>query len=225
MTRATVQLADDSVLFRSALRVALENTEEFDVIAETVDVTSTLAEVRRTGPDLVLVAADLPGEGGAISVCDQVAKDHDLPTRSLVLDAAADQRQLLRALEAGAVGYVPRDVRLTNLLSDMRAAIRGEATVPPRMLGGLLRELIERRRRWNDFHERYAHLSRRERETLALLANGCEHAEIARTLVISSKTARTHVQNVLVKLDVHSRLEAVTLAVQHGVVDVRGGRG
>jgi two-component system nitrate/nitrite response regulator NarL len=225
MNRATVQLADDSVLFRSALRVALENTEEFDVIAETADVTSTLAEVRRTGPDLVLVAADLPGEGGAISVCGRVAKDRDLPTRSLILDAAADQHQLLRALEAGAVGYVPRDVRLINLLSDMRAAIRGEATVPPRMLGGLLRELIERRRRWNDFHERYARLSPRERETLALLANGCEHVEIARTLVISSKTARTHVQNLLAKLDVHSRLEAVTLAVEHGVVDVRGGRG
>jgi two-component system nitrate/nitrite response regulator NarL len=225
MSPPGVLLADENVLFRSALRVALENTGEFEIVAETADVEATLAATKRLNPPLALIADDLPGEGGGIGVCAQCVDGNGFQTATIVVAASPKQTRLLRALEAGALGYVTRDVSLVELIHDMQAALRGEACIPRRMLGGLLRELIDRRRETNAFLERYSRLTRREKEALSLLARGHDHVMIATILFISPQTARTHIQNVLAKLGVHSRLEAATLALEHGVVNARGDTG
>jgi DNA-binding NarL/FixJ family response regulator len=119
---------------------------------------------------------------------------------------------------------VSRDEGLADMLRNIRAAIRGEACVPRRLLGGVLAELIARRRRDDAVQQKYERLSRREREVLSLLAEGSDHMHIARLLVISPQTARTHIQNILEKLEVHSRVEAAGLALEHNLVGVEGGK-
>jgi DNA-binding NarL/FixJ family response regulator len=97
--------------------------------------------------------------------------------------------------------------------------LRGEAVVPRRLLGALLGTLIQRRRRDNEAAARFARLTRREREILTLVADGEDRQSIARALFISPQTARTHIQNMLTKLEVHSRIEAARFAHEHGYTD------
>ena len=101
----------------------------------------------------------------------------------------------------------------------------GETIVPGRMLGPLLQRLIRRRREQRDALDRMSRLTRREREVLGLLAEGADNDTIAERLVISPETARTHVQNVLVKLEVHSRVEAAAFVMRHDMLDALTGAG
>jgi DNA-binding NarL/FixJ family response regulator len=129
-----------------------------------------------------------------------------------------DDELLVRALEAGADGYVRHEGGLGEIVDGCRALGRDEAFVPPRLLAPLLRGLIVRRREEDAIAQRAANLSRREKEVFALLVAGHDQHGIAEALVISPATARTHLQNVLRKLDVHSRLEATALAIRHDLV-------
>lgn len=140
-------------------------------------------------------------------------------SRILVLHPRADVDVLVAALEAGAAGFQTTELTTADLAGALRAVRRGEACVPRRMLGGLLHSLIQRRRVDDEAQARLGRLSRREQEVLRLLGGGLDHDAIAAVLVISPQTARTHIQNVLGKLEVHSRLEATNFAIEHGFVD------
>ena len=214
---ARVLIADGDAVFADGVAQAL--LEELDVAAaDTVgDGEKVLDLVQRHAPDLVILDVDLPGVSG-LTLCAALLRLPRCPAL-LVLSATSEHRVLLAALHVGAQGYLGKDADVDELLDAVRALLRGEASVPPRMLGGLLHDLIQRRRHAGVVHERFARLSRREREVLALLASGQDHVAIARQLVISPQTARTHIQNVLGKLEVHSRLEAVSVAVEHGLVE------
>jgi DNA-binding NarL/FixJ family response regulator len=214
VTAPTIVIADECALFRGALRLAIEERGEFDVVAETCDVATTMAAVSRRRPDLAVVDVNLPGGGGA-AVCAR-AVDGGHPTRMVLLAPERDVHQLLRGLEAGAIGFATREGRLPDLVAALSDVTVGEVSVPRRMLGGLLHELINRRRADDAARDRLARLSTREREVLNLLGKGNDHENIAKELVISPQTARTHIQNVLNKLEVHSRVEAVALALEHG---------
>jgi two-component system NarL family response regulator len=139
--------------------------------------------------------------------------------RVLILAGQADLRSLMDSLEAGADGYLTKDRPLADLVDAVRALGRGESVVPPTMLGKLIDRLLHRRREQDDAFRRLAQLSRREREVLALLAAGCDNNAIAQTLIISPQTARTHIQNVLKKLRVHSRLEAAAFVRRNRLLD------
>lgn len=212
-----IVVADSDAVFAEAVAQSL--TEELGVehVATFGTGPDVLEHVRREGADLALVDVELR-DGPALGLCATLLAESPAP-RLLVLSATSDHRVLLSALSIGAQGYLGKDADVDELLDAVRALLRGEASVPPRMLGGLLHELIQRRRQEGEVHERFARLSRREREVLALLAAGQDHLAIAAQLVISPQTARTHIQNVLGKLEVHSRLEAVSVAVEHGLVE------
>ena len=212
-----VLIADGDAVFADAVAQAL--IEEVDVAAvETVSDGARASEaVERFRPHLVALDVDLPNVS-ALTLCTALL-GRPRPPALLVLSATSEHRILLAALHVGAQGYLGKDADLDELLDAVRALLRGEASVPPRMLGGLLHDLIQRRRHAGAVHERFARLSRREREVLGLLAGGHDHLAIAGHLVISPQTARTHIQNVLSKLGVHSRLEAVSVAVEHGLVE------
>jgi DNA-binding NarL/FixJ family response regulator len=217
-----IYLADEHALFRAALRVALDSQADLCVVGECGNGAELVEEVRRRLVDVLIVDITLPGRNG-FEVCADI-RAAELPVRVLAMSDSAEDKTLLQALEAGADGYVTRDGRLADMVGAARAVMRGEACVPRRMLGGLLQSLIQRRRATDDVQARYDRLSRREKETLALLGRGYDHEAIARELVISPQTARTHIQNVLGKLAVHSRLEAAALAIEYGFSDVnRGG--
>ncbi len=209
-------LADEQSLFRETVRVVLEAQPDFAVVGEAADGAEAVAETVRTRPDVVLLDARLPLLDGVETA--RTIKEKLPSCRILVLTSEEDQEDLLDALEAGADGYLSKESPIAELIAATRSVHQGETLIPPRMLGGLLAQLIRRQREENDALQRLARLTRREREVLKLLAEGADNEGIARALVISRQTARTHVQNILTKLGVHSRLEAAAF-VQYGLFD------
>jgi DNA-binding NarL/FixJ family response regulator len=215
---ATMVLAHQQALLRSALRGVLEGSRSVTVVAETIDVDGTIRAARRHRPDLVLVPFDLPGKGGGVGVCRTLVES-DASCRVLLLGEQEDHHQLLQALEAGSLGVVTADHPLSHLLGSVESALRGQAAIPRNALGALLGELIEQRRADDEVRRRYERLTRRERQVIGLLVKGLDQDRIAEELVLSPMTVRTHIQNVLGKLEVHSRLEAVELITRHQLAD------
>lgn len=212
-----VLLADEQSLFREAVRVVLSREADIEVVGEARDGLQAVAEVERLKPDVALLDSNLPncdGVHATLQITERVAG-----CRVILVTGQEEQRLLIDALEAGASGYLTKESPLVDLIEAVRAVHRGEVLVPPRMLGALLRQLIKRRREHDVAANRMANLTRREREVLALLAQGADNERIAQRLVISPETARTHVQNVLGKLDVHSRLEAAAFVRQNGLLE------
>jgi DNA-binding NarL/FixJ family response regulator len=212
-----VLLADEQSLFRQAVKVVLSSEDDLIVVGEAADGLQAIAEVERVRPDVALLDADLPN-------CDGIRATQQISLRVpecrvIVFSAQEDEQVLVQALEAGASGYLSKGSPLADLIEATRAVHRGDALIPPRMLGALLQRLIHRRRERDDALKRMAKLTRREREVLALLAQGADNDGIAQRLVISPETARTHIQNVLGKLGVHSRLEAAAFVTQNGILD------
>lgn len=218
-----VLLADEQVLFREAVKVVLTNEPDLDVVGEAHDGIQAVDEVDRLRPDVVLLDAELPNRDG-ISAAQEIAELAP-GCRVIVLSAREDEQVLIEAMEAGASGYLSKEAPLSELIDATRAVHRGEALVPPRLLGALLQRLIRRRRERDDALRRLANLTRREREVLMLLAQGADKDGIAQQLVISPETARTHLQNVLGKLGVHSRLEAAAFVIQNGILEDLAGVG
>ena len=212
-----VLLADGQSLFREAVKVVLSSEDDLIVVGEAGDGLQAVAEVERLRPDVALLDADLPN-GDGIHATHQISLR--VPEcRVIVFSAQEDEQLLVRALEAGASGYLSKASPMSELIEATRAVHRGDALVPPHMLGALLQRLIHRRRERDEALKRMAGLTRREREVLGLLAQGADNDGIAQHLVISPETARTHIQNVLGKLGVHSRLEAAAFVVQNGILD------
>lgn len=214
---ARVLVADARPLVRAALRVALDAEDGVVVVAEAADTEEAVAEAHRVRPDVVLLDAHLP-PGGGVEACARI-KSAELVTRVLVVSEHPDEERLLAAVEAGGDGYSEWSGGIAGLTADIRRLHAGEASIPPGMLGLLLRRLIQRGREADQAVDRFSRLSRREREILALMVEGMDNHAIARVLVISPHTARTHAQNVLSKLGVHSRVEAAAVAVEFGLIE------
>ena len=212
-----VLLADEQSLFREAVKVVLSNEDDLVVVGEARDGQQAIAEVERVRPDVALLDVNLPNCDG-IRAAEQISVR--VPDcRVIVFSGQQDEQVLVNALEAGASGYLSKEAPLAELIEATRAVHRGEALVPPQMLGALLKRLIHRRRERDESLRWIAKLTRREREVLRLLAQGADNDGIAQHLVISPETARTHIQNVLGKLGVHSRLEAAAFVMQNGLLD------
>jgi DNA-binding NarL/FixJ family response regulator len=213
-----VLVADTQSLSRLGIRSALDEQKGFQVVADVSDAAGAMAEAERTRPDVALLDAELPVPG-VFRATERIRGR--IPTCSvLVIAADPDEDLLLSAVVAGARGFLTKDRPLEELLEAVRGLARGEVPIPPNLLGGLVDGLVRRRQQQGDALRRISTLTRREREVLAILARGPgDNEAIARALMISPDTARTHVQNVLSKLEVHSRLEAAALARQSDVLD------
>jgi two-component system, NarL family, nitrate/nitrite response regulator NarL len=211
-----IVIADPRRLLRDALAEVLNDGYGLTATATDGAAVSTFLQVERVRPSVVLIAAilrdDLP------TYCERLKGLAGSP-RVLVYDGEGSDEMLLHAIESGAAGYVTGHGGLQGIAEAIRTIARGESVVPPAMLGTLLRRLIERQREAVRAAERLVTLTPREREVLSLLADGRDAAGIASVLVISPETARTHVQRVLRKLGVHSRLEAITLVATTGLAD------
>jgi two-component system response regulator DevR len=207
-----VLVADAQALFRQALRSILEEQADVAVVGEAGDIERLVSEAERTRPDVLLLDESL--SLGSLGHTASLLRARVPQCQVVVIASKEDDAALLAAVEAGVVGYITRDVGIGDLLEGMRVVHRGEALIPSRMLPSLLAALLERRRRERESLLRISRLTAREREVLELLGSGAKNSTIARTLMISPDTARTHVQNLLAKLGVHSRLEAAALVIQ-----------
>jgi two-component system, NarL family, response regulator LiaR len=209
-------LADDHALFREAVRAVLDADAEFDVVAEASSGAEVLSALDANQPDLVVLDAEIvDGDEGLVADMKQLQPG----CRVLMLVDAGAHSMVLKAARAGAEGFVAKESPLQDLLTAVRALKRGETVVPGHMLGPLLSSLMRQRKQEDAAFERILRLTQREKEVLALLAEGADNEAIAKALVISPQTARTHIQNILGKLNVHSRLEAAAIAMQNGLLE------
>ena len=210
---ATLLLIDEHALFRSAMAAAFNGHPCFTVIGESASIDG-LTALNGCRPDVVLVSTNVDGFSSLSGRTDGPRGRSKL----VGVGERPDQWTLQSVIEAGMDGYVTKDMELGSLVAAVQQVMRGEAFVPPGMLGTLLRNLIDTSRAADQALQRFMRLTRREKEVLELLVEGCSHEALADILGISPQTARTHVQNVISKLGVHSRLEAVALAVDHRLV-------
>jgi DNA-binding NarL/FixJ family response regulator len=209
-----ILLADRQSLFREAIRTGLEAEADLRVVGEARDGREAVREAERTSPDVAIVDIALPsGPRTCARIRERVPR-----CRVLVLATDEDYQSLIEVLDEGATGYLTKEAPLAELVEATRAVHRGQTLVPSRMLGPLIAALLGRRKERNAAHDRISQLTRREREVLALLSEGADNEGIARALVISPQTARTHIQNILTKLSVHSRLEAAAFVAHNGVL-------
>ena len=214
---ARVYLADCQPLFNEALQALIERDGRHDVVGSGSTAAQVTSAVARLEPDLVLVDAELALVARPPLV--EAILGRDPTTKVLVLAQEMDLELLLGAVRSGAVGVVGKKSGTRTVLRAVQAALDGEGVVPRAMLPELFRRLL-------DLGERNAdsplnRLSPREREVLALLGRGWNNARIGRELFISPHTVRTHVQNILQKLVMHSKLEAATFAMQRDVAPRR----
>jgi DNA-binding NarL/FixJ family response regulator len=221
--RAGLLIAHEHTLFRAAVRAGLERDTDLVVIGQAASIGQTIVEADRLRPEVVVLDSDLPPSGG-VDACTAI-KELNLPTRVLIMCQNGHHRLLLEGLEAGADGYVRHEGGISEMIAGCQALVRGEAFVPSRLLAPLLKGLIVRRREEDVIAQRVDRLSRREKEVFQLLVSGHDQQSIAKELIISPATARTHLQNVLRKLGVHSRLEATALAIRHDLFPTLSPRG
>ena len=212
-----VLLADEHALFREAVKIILDSQPDLQVVAEVRNGLEAVAEARQTRPHVAVLSADISSLD--VGETTRMIKE-SLPGCGVLIVAARENlATLVASFEGGANGYLTQDDGLDQLVHATRAVTRGETLVPARMLGPLLTRLIQRRRDEDEAISKLSKLTRREREVLALVVEGADNLRIARVLTISPETARTHVQNILGKLHLHSRLEAAAFASRNGTAN------
>ena len=211
-----ILLADHQSLFREGIRAVLDDEADMEVVAEAQDGPGALAEAERTRPDVAFLDSMLGGCTGVEAT--RMLTQRVASCRVVLLSPRGDLEELIEVIDAGARGYLTKAAPMEEVLEAARAVDRGETVVPPRMLGDLLDELTGRRRVDDEATRQLSKLTPREREVLALVAEGADNRAIADYLAISPQTAKTHVHNLLGKLGMHSRLEAVAFVSRHGVM-------
>lgn len=215
---ATVLIVDDAELFREALKAAFTQ-EGFDVVAVAADAMSGIDLAREHEPDLVMLDLLMPGMSG-LEVVATILKASPR-SRVVLLTASESAEDLLAAVKAGASGYLTKDTPLPRLTSDMRDVLEGGAAISPAMGGKLFSAIRDLLRHSGATALRRPELTGREIEILGLVGGGKTSKEIADELFISENTVRNHVRNILDKLGMKSRFEAVNWAHREGLIDLR----
>lgn len=217
MTRARVLLADDHALFREGLAGILAAQPDLEVVGEARDGFEAVVKAQALQPDLVLMDVQMPGMDG-LEATRQIRQARP-ETVIVMLTVRDDDDKLFTALKYGAQGYLLKDIRAADMLALLRGALHGEAALSPRMAGLVLDEFRRLSRQApSEEQESEAALTRREQEVLELAARGASDKEIAEALVISLYTVKSHMRNILGKLQVSSRQEAARLARRKGLV-------
>ncbi|MCO1657322.1 response regulator transcription factor [Pseudonocardia humida] len=207
MSGVRIVVVDDHPVVRDGVRGMLDGQPDLHVVAEAADGDEAVAQVARHAPDLVLMDLRMPGSDGVAAI-RTLARDHP-GVRVLVLTTYDEDQDILRAVEAGAVGYLLKDTPREELFRAVRAAARGESVLAPAVTARLLGRL---RTRVPDAP------SERELEVLALVARGLTNRAVARSLAISEATVKTHLVHVFGKLGVDDRTAAVTVALERGLL-------
>ncbi|MBN1979779.1 MAG: response regulator transcription factor [Anaerolineae bacterium] len=208
MSKIKVLVADDHLVVREGLVVMLQGTGEFEVVGQAFDGHEAIQLAEKLHPDVILIDVQMPGIGG-IEAIRQIKKR--VPKAQVVVLSSFDQEEYIyQSIQAGAKGYVLKDSELEELLDVIRAAARGESLLPAHIATKLV-ESVSAVKRGHD-------LTKREYEVLCLMARGMRNREIAKRLNITERTVKNHVTQVIAKLGVKSRTEAVTQALKEKLI-------
>ncbi|WP_258724825.1 response regulator transcription factor [Cellulomonas sp. NS3] len=224
----TVLLVDDQALLRMGFRLVIESEPDLEVVGEASDGRVALDQVAALRPDVVLMDVRMPGMDG-IEATRRLALEHP-SSRVLVLTTFDVDEYAFAALRSGASGFLLKTARPEELVEAIRTVASGTSVVAPRVLRRMLDLFAPHLPTGTGGDDgdgvdpRLQVLSPRETDVLRCMAEGLSNAEIAERLVVSSTTVKTHVGNVLAKLDVRDRVQAVIAAYEYGLVE-RGGEG
>jgi two-component system response regulator NreC len=213
---ARILLADDHTVLRSGLRLLLTSQGEFEVVGEASSGTETLSLAEKLQPDLILLDLSMPALGGldALPTLRKIVPS----SRILILTMHDDPQYLRQALKHGASGYILKKAADAELLSAMRAVLRGEVYVHPSMTRILLEDMLPESRA-GDTEDAWGGLSEREQEVLKMVALGHTSAEIAAQLNLSAKTIETYRARGMEKLGIRTRAALVRFALRNGLID------
>ncbi|MEU7069305.1 response regulator transcription factor [Streptomyces narbonensis] len=207
-----VLLVDDHQVVRRGLRTFLEVQDDIEVVGEASDGAEGVARAEELRPDVVLMDVKMPGTDGIEAL--KRLREFGNPVRVLIVTSFTEQRTVVPALRAGASGYVYKDIDPDALAGAIRSVHAGHVLLQPEVAEALLSQEDS-----PSGTGRGTTLTEREREVLGLIADGRSNREIARALVLSEKTVKTHVSNILMKLDLADRTQAALWAVRHGLTD------
>ncbi|MER7625419.1 response regulator transcription factor [Streptomyces sp. NPDC126503] len=210
-----VVVADDQELVRGGFAMILDAQPDIEVVAEAGDGAAAIAAVRAHAPDVALLDIRMPRVDG-IEACRAIAAES--ACRTVMLTTFDTDAYVYEALHAGASGFLLKDVRRDDLVHAVRVVAAGDSLLAPSVARRLVEQYTAGGPRRTDPDPRLGVLTGRERQTLLLLARGLSNAEIAAELVVSEHTVKTHVGNVLAKLGLRDRVQAVICAYETGLV-------
>ena len=208
--KVRIVVIDDHTLFRRGITALLARVPDFEVVGEAADGFEGIKAVAAGRPDVVLLDLHMPGLTG-IEAMQAILRENP-GTHVVMLTVSEEADDLMAALRAGALGYLLKNIDSDFLVESIRRAANGDSVMSPEMSGKLLREL----RAGTDLAPVPA-LSPREREIVGCLTRGASNKEIARELAIAESTVKIHVQAILRKLGLQSRVQAAVFAVEHGI--------
>lgn len=216
-----ILLIDDHTLFRSGVRLLLKRQSDFDVVAEAADGIEGLKRARELRPDVILLDLNMPGLSGleVLRILSQ-----DLPACAvIVLTVSEEGDELAEALRSGARGYLVKNIDAEALVAGIRMAVDGQAVIDPGMTAKLVAQFRSQPSGSGQATARgegdaqRSKLTAREMQVTQLLARGASNKVIARELDVSESTVKIHVQNVLKKLNLNSRVQIAVYVVEHGL--------
>ncbi|HSG43380.1 MAG TPA: response regulator transcription factor [Anaerolineales bacterium] len=214
MMTTRLLLVDDHAVVRSGLKMLFENEKDIEIVGEADTASGALEEARRVKPDVILMDIGLPDMSGIDATREIKKQVSDVAIVALTIHE--DEEYFFKMLEAGASGYVPKRAAPEELLTAIRAAANGQVYLYPSLAKLLVRDYISGGR--PEQEKTSSELTEREHEVLTHLAEGENNEEIALALVISPKTVARHRENIMRKLNLHSRAELVRYAIRKGII-------
>jgi DNA-binding NarL/FixJ family response regulator len=214
-----VLIVDDHALFRRGLQMVLAGEPDIDVIGEASDGAEAVEKAKALKPDVVLMDVRMPRRSG-IEAASEIRGE--LPdAKILMLTMSDEEADLYEAIKAGASGYLLKEISIEEVPDAIRSVWSGQSRISPSMASKLLTEFAAMSQRAGDRQGGGAQLTPREMQVLRLVAQGLNNKDIAEQLFISENTVKNHIRNILDKLHLHSRMEAVVYAVKEKLLDIQ----
>jgi len=213
-------IVDDHALFRRGLEMVLDSEPDIELVGQASDGTEAVEKAAESLPDVVLMDIRMPRSSG-IEAC-RAMKEAAPSAKIVILTISDEEEDLFEAIRAGASGYLLKDIPLDEVADAVRAVHGGQSLINPSMAGKLLTEFATLAKRDNEERAQEVpapRLTEREMQVLKLVARGMNNRDIAKELFISENTVKNHVRNILEKLQIHSRMEAVMVAVREKLIE------
>ena len=211
-----VLIVDDHTLFRSGVKLLLNRQDGFEVVGEAGDGLEGVKRAKQLKPDAVLLDLHMPGTSGLEAI--PLLKEEAPEAAIIMLTVSEDADCLLEALRAGARGYLLKNIETDFLLDSIRRAVAGESVMSQQMTTRLADAMRTTSSKFVGAENGLGKLTPREREIIVMLAHGDSNKKIARTLNLAESTVKIHVQGILRKLNLSSRVQAAVFAVENGLV-------
>jgi DNA-binding NarL/FixJ family response regulator len=214
-----VLVVDDHALFRRGLQMVLEQEPDIDLVGEASDGAEAVEKAQELMPDVILMDVRMPKRSG-IEATTQI-KDLLPHVKILMLTISDEEADLYEAIKAGASGYLLKEIPIEEVADAIRSVWAGQSRISPSMASKLLNEFAAMTKASGDKPEVPSpRLTDREMEVLKLVAKGMNNRDIAKELYISENTVKNHIRNILEKLHLHSRMEAVVYAVREKMIEI-----